>query len=120
MPLTAIVVGSRGLISQLLGPKFGGFLVYGSLEGKSVLGLPTLVNLKHVYKLEYLNANTKVFGLISNLVDYSKGPILHNLAFRHTGYNGIYVPMLVDDIKEFFRTHTGTNFIGFRYAATLS
>ena len=45
VPLIAIAVGSRGLISQLLGPKFGGFLVYGSLEGKSILGLPTLVNL---------------------------------------------------------------------------
>ena len=99
MPLIAIVVGSRGLISQLLGPKFGGFLVYVSLEGKSVPGLPTLVSLKHVYKLEYLNANKKNFGLISNLVGHSKGPILHNPAFRHTGY---YVPMLVDDIKEFF------------------
>ena len=120
MPLIAIAVGSRGLISQLLGPKFGGFLVYGSLEGKSVPGLPTLVSLKHVYKLEYLNADTKVFGLISNPVGHSKGPILHNPAFRHTGYNGIYVPMLVDDIKEFFRTYTGTNFAGFRYAATLS
>ncbi|KAK9984047.1 hypothetical protein SO802_033572 [Lithocarpus litseifolius] len=113
VPLIAIAVGSRGLISQLLGPKFGGFLVYGSLEGKSVPGLPTLVSLKHVYKLEYLNADTKVFGLISNPVGHSKGPILHNPAFRHTGYNGIYVPMLVDDIKEFFRTYTGTDFAGF-------
>ena len=116
VPLIAIAVGGRGLISQLLGPKFGGFLVYGYLEGKSVPGLPTLVSLKH----EYLNANTKVFGLISNLVGHSKGPILHNPAFRHTGYNGIYVPMLVDDIKEFFRTYTSTDFTGFRYAATLS
>ncbi|KAK7835705.1 bifunctional 3-dehydroquinate dehydratase/shikimate dehydrogenase [Quercus suber] len=55
VPFIAIAVGSTGLISQLLGPKFGGFLVYGSLEGKSVPGLPTLVSLKHVYKLEYLN-----------------------------------------------------------------
>jgi 3-dehydroquinate dehydratase/shikimate dehydrogenase len=120
VPLIAVAVGSRGLISQLLGPKFGGFLVYGSLEGQSVPGLPTLVSLKHIYKLEYLNADTKVFGLISNPVGHSKGPILHNPAFRHTGYNGIYVPMLVDDIKEFFETYTGTDFAGFRYAHILS
>ena len=82
--------------------------------------MPTLVILKHVYKLEYFNADTKVFGLISNPIGHSKGPIVHNLAFRHTGYNGIYVPMLVDDIKEFFRTYTGTDFANFRYAATLS
>ncbi|XP_015575689.2 bifunctional 3-dehydroquinate dehydratase/shikimate dehydrogenase, chloroplastic isoform X2 [Ricinus communis] len=113
VPLIALAVGSRGLISQLLGPKFGGFLVYGSLRDKAVPGMPTLFSLRHVYKLEYINSDTKVFGLISNPVGHSKGPILHNPAFRHTGYNGIYVPMQVDDIKEFFRTYTSTDFAGF-------
>ncbi|KAK4841176.1 hypothetical protein QYF36_000141 [Acer negundo] len=113
VPLIAMAVGSRGLISQLLGPKFGGFLVYGSLGGKSVPGLPTLVSLKQVYKLERTNADTKVFGVVSNPVGHSKGPILHNPAFRHTQYNGIYVPLLVDDIKEFFATYTGIDFAGF-------
>ncbi|KAL5793050.1 hypothetical protein ACOSP7_001644 [Xanthoceras sorbifolium] len=113
VPLIAMAVGSRGLISQLLGPKFGGFLVYGSLGGKSVPGLPSLVSLKQIYKLEHINVDTKVFGLVSNPVGHSKGPILHNPAFRHTRYNGIYVPMLVDDVEEFFRTYTGIDFAGF-------
>ncbi|KAF9669378.1 hypothetical protein SADUNF_Sadunf14G0101400 [Salix dunnii] len=110
VPLIALAVGSRGLISQLLGPKFGGFLVYGSLSDKAVPGMPSLLSLRQVYKLEYINADTKVFGLISNPVGHSKGPILHNPAFRHTGYNGIYVPMQVDDVKEFFRTYTSSDF----------
>ncbi|TXG63533.1 hypothetical protein EZV62_010527 [Acer yangbiense] len=113
VPLIAMAVGSRGLISQLLCPKFGGFLVYGSLGGKSVPGLPTLLSLKQVYKLEHTNADTKVFGVVSNPVGHSKGPILHNPAFRHTQYNGIYVPLLVDDVKEFFTTYTGIDFAGF-------
>ncbi|CAL5437108.1 unnamed protein product [Camellia sinensis] len=113
VPLIARAVGDRGLISQLLGPKFGAFLVCGSLGGTSVAGLPPLVSIKQVYKPEYINANTKVFGLISNPVGHSKGPLLHNPAFRHTGYNGIYVPMLVDDITEFFRVYSCTDFAGF-------
>uniref|UniRef100_A0A3N7GW43 Shikimate dehydrogenase substrate binding N-terminal domain-containing protein n=1 Tax=Populus trichocarpa TaxID=3694 RepID=A0A3N7GW43_POPTR len=113
IPLIALAVGSRGLISQLLGPKFGGFLVYGSLSDKAVPGMPTLLSLRQIYKLEYINADTKVFGLISNPVGHSKGPVLHNPAFRHTGYNGIYVPMQVDDVKEFFRTYTSSDFAGF-------
>lgn len=119
MPLIANAVGSRGLISQLLAPKFGGFLVYGSLKSHSLPGLPTLISLKQVYKLEHLNENTKVFGLVSNPVGHSKGPILHNPALRHIGFNGIYVPMLVDNVKEFFETYTSMDFAGFRYAATL-
>ncbi|GMI66562.1 MATERNAL EFFECT EMBRYO ARREST 32, EMBRYO DEFECTIVE 3004 [Hibiscus trionum] len=113
MPLIAMAVGSKGLISQLLAPKFGGFLVYGSLGGKPVPGLPSLLSLRQVYRLEYMNMDTKVFGVISNPVAHSKGPILHNPTFRHVGYNGIYVPMLVDDIEEFFETYSSPDFAGF-------
>ncbi|KAF3436378.1 hypothetical protein FNV43_RR23470 [Rhamnella rubrinervis] len=113
VPLIATAVGSRGVMSQLLGPKFGGFLVYGTVESQPIPGLPTLVSLKQVYQLERINAYTKVFGLVSNPVGHSKSPILQNLAFRNVGYNGIYVPMLVDDVIEFFKTYTCVDFAGF-------
>ncbi|XP_042513640.1 bifunctional 3-dehydroquinate dehydratase/shikimate dehydrogenase, chloroplastic-like isoform X1 [Macadamia integrifolia] len=113
VPLIAYSTGDRGLISHLLCPKFGGFLVYGSMGNNSIPGLPTLNSLRQAYKLECLNANTKVFGLISNPVGHSKGPLLHNPAFRHVGYNGIYVPMLVDNLKEFFRIYSSPDIAGF-------
>ncbi|MGV7428910.1 type I 3-dehydroquinate dehydratase, partial [Mycobacterium kansasii] len=68
MPLIARAAGDRGLISQLLGPKYGSFLVCGSLGGKSIPGLPFVESIKQVYKLEFMNADTKVFGVISNPV----------------------------------------------------
>lgn len=114
MPLIAKAVGDRGLISQLLGPKYGAFAVWGSLGNLSVPGLPSLLSIKQVYKLEYMTSDTKVFGVVSNPVGHSKGPLLHNPAFRHTGYDGIYVPLLVDNIKEFFRVYSCSDFAGFR------
>ncbi|XP_059652601.1 bifunctional 3-dehydroquinate dehydratase/shikimate dehydrogenase, chloroplastic-like [Cornus florida] len=113
VPIIAYTIGDRGLISQIVGPKFGGFLVYGSIEGNPVPGLPTLVTLRHIYEVNNINADTKVFGLISKPVSHSKGPILHNPTFRHVGYNGVYVPMLVDDLKEFFRVYSSPDFAGF-------
>ncbi|KAM7521527.1 hypothetical protein LguiA_011429 [Lonicera macranthoides] len=113
VPLIARAAGDRGLISQLLGPKFGACLVWGSLGSKSTPGLPPVASIKQVYKLENVNPHTKVFGVISNPVGHSKGPLLHNPAFRHTGYNGIYVPLLVDNIKEFFRVYSCNDFAGF-------
>ncbi|XP_009587783.1 bifunctional 3-dehydroquinate dehydratase/shikimate dehydrogenase, chloroplastic isoform X1 [Nicotiana tabacum] len=113
VPLIARAAGDRGLISQLLGPKYGAFFVCGSLGGKSNPGLPALTSIKDVYKLEYVNQDTRVFGVISNPVGHSKGPLLHNPAFRHTGYNGIYVPLLVDNIKEFFRVFSCNDYAGF-------
>ncbi|KAK9086584.1 hypothetical protein Syun_028978 [Stephania yunnanensis] len=106
VPMIAYSTGVRGLISQLLSPKFGGFMVYASMGNGSVPGLPTWDSIKQAYKPELVNAETKVFGLISKPVGHSKGPLLHNPTFRHVGYNGIYVPMHVDDLKEFFRVYS--------------
>lgn len=113
VPIIAYSVGERGLISQLLSPKFSGVLIYGSLEGNPVLGLPTVESLRQTYKVEHINADTKVFGLISKPVGHSKGPLLHNPTFRHVNYNGIYVPMFVDNLKEFFSTYSSPDFAGF-------
>ncbi|KAL2345742.1 hypothetical protein Fmac_007027 [Flemingia macrophylla] len=113
VPLIAYSVGERGLISQILSPKFGGFIVYGSLAGNTIPGLPSLDSLQKAYELEHVNADTKVFGLISKPVSHSKGPILHNPSFRHVNYNGIYVPMFVDNLEEFFSTYTSPDISGF-------
>ncbi|KAK6777577.1 hypothetical protein RDI58_024295 [Solanum bulbocastanum] len=113
VPLIAYSIGERGLISQLLGPKFGSVLLYGSLDGNAVPGLPSLASLRQAYGVDFMDHDTKVFGLISKPVGHSKGPILHNPTFRHVGYNGIYVPMFVDDLKEFFRVYSSPDFAGF-------
>ncbi|KAJ6397635.1 hypothetical protein OIU77_018615 [Salix suchowensis] len=80
VPAVAYSVGERGLISQLLCPKFG---------------------------------DTKVFGLVSKPVSHSKGPLLHNPTLRHANFNGIYVPMFVDDLKKFFDVFASPDFAGY-------
>lgn len=120
VPVVAYSVGERGLVSQLLSPKFGGTFVYGSIEGKAVPGLPALESLRKGYKVECIDSDTKVFGLISKPVGHSKGPILHNPTFRHMNFSGLYVPMLVDDLKEFFEVYSTPDFAGFRYDRELN
>lgn len=101
------------MISQLLCPKFGDFFVCGSLARNPIPGLPSLDSLREAYKLEHVNVNTKVFGLISKPVSHSKGPILQNPSFRHVNCDGIYVSMFVDDLKIFFCTYPSPDFTGF-------
>ncbi|PON73979.1 3-dehydroquinate dehydratase type I [Parasponia andersonii] len=113
VPLIAYSSGERGLICQILSPKYGGFLVYGSIEGDSVPGLPSLASLREAYKVNYIHKDTKVFGLISKPVGHSKGPILHNPVLRHANFNGVYVPMFVDDLQKFFSVYPSPDFAGF-------
>ncbi|KAL5566202.1 hypothetical protein UlMin_029366 [Ulmus minor] len=84
------VMGEKGLISRILCAKFGGFLTFSLLE-----------------------LLFTVFGLISKPVGHSKGPLLHNPSLRYTNFNGIYVPMLVDDLSKFFDVYSGPDFCGF-------
>lgn len=115
VPTIALVMGQYGLISRLLSPKFGGYLTFGSLSpGKeSAPGQPTLSNLKNVYGVHRVTGDTKVFGIIGKPVGHSKGPILHNAAFQEIGYDGIYVPFLVDDLIEFLKVFNASDFTGF-------
>ncbi|GER32937.1 shikimate dehydrogenase [Striga asiatica] len=111
--LIAYCTGERGLISQLLSFKFGGVFVYGHIEGHEIPGLPSIDSLTQAYGVKNIDKNTQVFGLISKPVSHSKGPLLHNPTFRHVGYNGIYVPMFVDDLKAFFNVYSNPDFAGF-------
>ncbi|KAK9146826.1 hypothetical protein Sjap_006729 [Stephania japonica] len=115
VPIIGLVMTERGLISRLLCPKFGGFLTFGTIEAGvvSAPGQPTLKDLLDVYDLRRIGLDTKIFGLIGKPVGHSKGSILYNRAFKADGFNGVYVPFLVDDIAKFLKTYSSPDFTGF-------
>ncbi|MCO5583027.1 hypothetical protein L7F22_036933 [Adiantum nelumboides] len=114
-PTIALVMGQHGLISRLLTPKYGGFLTFGSLAtGKeSAPGQLTLAELHNIYALPRVGRDTEIYGIIGQLVGYSKSPLIHNKFFQEIGYDGVYVPFLVHNFKEFFDVFHSSNFIGF-------
>ncbi|CAH1427633.1 unnamed protein product [Lactuca virosa] len=115
VPIIAMVMGEKGLMSRVLCPKFGGYLTFGTLEhGKvSAPGQPTIRDLLDLFNFRQLGPDTKVFGIIGKPVGHSKSPLLYNQAFRSVGFNGVYVHMLVDNVKNFLDTYSSTDFAGF-------
>lgn len=115
VPMIGIVMGTKGLISRILCPKFGGYLTFGTIEkGKvSAPGQPTVKELLDLYNFRHIGTNTKVFGVVGRPVVQSKSPMLYNAAFKSVGFNGVYVPFLVDNVKNFFLTYSSLDFIGF-------
>lgn len=107
VPTIVLAMGPKGQISRFLCPKFGSYLTFGSLGSglESAPGQPTLLELRNVYRSGQVNGATEVFGVVSSPVGHSKGPILHNAAFAEIGFNGIYLPFLVDDLAEFFKVY---------------
>ncbi|CAI5500720.1 unnamed protein product, partial [Closterium sp. Naga37s-1] len=114
-PTIALVMGPKGLISRLLAPKFNAFLTFGAIApgAESAPGQPTVAELAGTYRLAGVGPATHVFGLVGNPVGHSKGPVLHNAALRHVGYDGVYVPFLVDDVPGFLKAFDSPDFKGF-------
>ncbi|KAL8508076.1 hypothetical protein ACS0TY_018578 [Phlomoides rotata] len=115
IPIIALVMGERGILSRLVCPKFGGYLTFGTLErGKvSAPGQPTIEELISLYNIRSIDTETKVFGLIGKPVSHSKSPNLYNPAFKAVGFNGVFVHLLVDDVRKFFDTYSHPDFSGF-------
>ncbi|GMH08358.1 hypothetical protein Nepgr_010198 [Nepenthes gracilis] len=115
VPVIGLVMGEKGLISRILAPKFGGYLTFSTLEpGKvSAPGQPTIKDLLQLYNFRQIGPYTKVFGVIGKPVGHSKSPVLYNEAFKSAGFDGVYVPFLVDDVANFLETYSSTDFAGF-------
>lgn len=110
-------MGDRGLISRVLCAKFGGYLTFGTLESGvvSAPGQPTLKDLLYLYNFRQLGPMTKVYGIIGKPVSHSKSPMLFNEVFKSVGLDAVYVYLLVDDLANFLRTYSSTDFAGFRF-----
>ncbi|XP_054807326.1 bifunctional 3-dehydroquinate dehydratase/shikimate dehydrogenase, chloroplastic-like isoform X2 [Prosopis cineraria] len=115
VPIIALVMGDKGLISRILCAKFGGYLTFGTLEAGlvSAPGQPTIKDLLHLYNFRRVGPDTKVLGIIGKPVSHSKSPILYNEAFKSIGFDAVYVHLLVDDLANFLRTYSSTDFVGF-------
>lgn len=115
--MIGLVMSERGLMSRILSPKFGGYLTFGKLdaEKESAPGQPTITELLDIYNIRQIRADTKVLGLVAKPVKQSKSPILHNKCFKAAGFNGVYLPLLADDLAKFLDTYLSPDFTGFRY-----
>lgn len=115
VPFIGLVMGDRGLISRVLCAKFGGYLTFGTLESGvvSAPGQPTLKDLLYLYNFRQLGPMTKVYGIIGKPVSHSKSPMLFNEVFKSVGLDAVYVYLLVDDLANFLRTYSSTDFAGF-------
>jgi 3-dehydroquinate dehydratase/shikimate dehydrogenase len=100
----ALAMGQEGLISRLLAKKLNGFLTFAGLDEdtNTAPGQISLEQFKTLYRWDKINADTKIYGVIGCPIGHSKSPLIHNAAFTATDFNGLYLPMLVEDSFERF------------------
>lgn len=101
--MIAIAMGAPGLATRILGPSRGAFLTYASLDDDKTTapGQISVRELREVYRIERVNRQSQVTGLIGLPVSHSVSPHIHNAAFEAAGVNAVYIPFEVKDLKGF-------------------
>lgn len=100
----ALAMGEQGVITRLLAKKLGAFLTFASVSqgAESAPGQVTVDDMKNLYRWDHIGADTEVFGVIGSPVGHSMSPAIHNAAFSATGYDGLYLPLLIEPTWEEF------------------
>lgn len=114
-PTVALCMGEAGLLSRVLAKKFGAFLTFASLgkDKETAPGQITIQDLKTLYRWDAISASTKVYGVIGSPVAQSMSPAIHNAAFDAVGFDGVYLPLLVNEGYESFKAFMET-FLAFK------
>ena len=101
--LIAIAMGEAGIATRILGPSRGSYLTYGSLDDESATAPGQLIakDLRDIYRIEQIDRQTQIFGLMGRPVGHSLSPHIHNAAFRAAGMNAVYIPFDVVDAGQF-------------------
>lgn len=104
-PLILLGMGEEGLISRICSRVFGGFLTFASLsKGKeSAAGQISVEELLHRFRFRSHNQDTKLYGVVANPVTHSLSPDIHNAGFGELGFNGLYVPLKVNNYQLFMQ-----------------
>lgn len=101
----ALCMGEAGLISRVLAKKFGGFLTFASLGSGdgTAPGQISIEQMKRLYRWDAIGPDTRVYGVVASPVAHSMSPAVHNAAFERVGFDGVYLPMLVEPSYESFK-----------------
>jgi len=109
-PTIALCMGEAGLISRVLAKKFGGFLTFAAPDGAggTAPGQIGIAEMKRLYRWDAIGERTKVYGVVASPVMHSMSPAIHNAAFDATGFDGVYLPLLVEAGYESFKAFMET------------
>jgi 3-dehydroquinate dehydratase / shikimate dehydrogenase len=103
--MIAIAMGQAGIMTRILGPSRGSYLTYGAFDDENATapGQLTARALREVYRIDKLDQQTEIVGLVGNPVGHSFSPQIHNAALAAVAVNAVYIPFQVADATQFMR-----------------
>ncbi len=101
--VVAIAMGEIGLPARVLALREGSALAYAPVAAATAPGQIPLGEMKRLYRAHELTRATRVYGVIGNPVGHSLSPLLHNTGYITAGKDAVYLPFLVEKLKDFLQ-----------------
>ncbi len=97
-----ICMGEQGVISRILGPRSGSIFTFASVTAgeETAPGQFSARTLLDIYRIDQLDAATKVYGVAGNPVAHSLSPAMINAAFRRERVNSVYLPLQTSNLND--------------------
>jgi 3-dehydroquinate dehydratase/shikimate dehydrogenase len=95
-------MGEQGIISRLLGVRAGSAFTFAAVspDEKTAPGQVTAQELRNTYRIEQMDAATRIYGVAGDPVAHSLSPVIMNAALRRENVNGIYLALHAKTLKD--------------------
>jgi 3-dehydroquinate dehydratase/shikimate dehydrogenase len=100
--LIGICMGEQCIISRALGVRAGSVFTFaaGNPGEETGPGQVTAQELRSVYRIEQVDAATRVYGVAGDPVAHSLSPTIMNAAFRRENVNAVYLALHAKTLKD--------------------
>ncbi len=102
-PAIAIAMGPLGVVTRILGRRFGSMVVFGSIDRglESAPGQVTAAELARLYRVESITPDSMLIGFLGHPDHPTQGHVVHNRAFANAGMDAVCIPFFARDARDF-------------------
>ena len=100
--LVGLCMGEQGIISRILGVRSGSVFTFGALNAdeKTAPGQVTAQELRSTYRIDQVDAATRVYGVVGDPISHSLSPAIMNAALRRENVNGVFLALNAKSLKD--------------------
>jgi len=100
--LIGLCMGEQGIISRVLSVRAGSVFTFAavSADRKTAPGQVSARDLRSIYRIDQVDAATRIYGVAGDPIEHSLSPVIMNTALRRENVNGVYLPLHAKTLKE--------------------
>ena len=100
--IVGLCMGEQGVISRVLGLRAGSMFTFAAASAgeETGPGQITAQELRSVYRIDSIDAATRVYGVAGDPVEHSLSPLMMNAAFRREAVNSVFLKLHAKKLQD--------------------